>query len=275
MHSRATKPHPLLTRLMCVPPAFDRSPPPTRPASRTGTRTNTARPRSRLRARSGVPRASPPLFTPPSRASRPNPRARWTPGRAPSLPRVVSTAHLPSVPLPVVAGASVSRNTANTSSGSTLTRSAPRPATTSTTPTLNLSKTPTTNRSNRSNRSNRLLAFVRRVRRVEGGRRPNPRRQPPRASVSWTWFAPRRVATRPRRNDASTRSSAREDESRPFAPARITDRDATRTAAAVGGTAGFKSRRGWRRRRRNRRLEAVFSTSDRSGVAHTRIVRPR
>ena len=229
-----------------------------------------------MRARSGVPRASPPLFTPPSRASRPNPRARWTPGRAPSLPRVVSTAHLPSVPLPVVAGASVSRNTANTSSGSTLTRSAPRPATTSTTPTLNLSKTPTTNRSNRSNRSNRLLAFVRRVRRVEGGRRPNPRRQPPRASVSWTWFAPRRVATRPRRNDASTRSSARKmnrDPSRRLASPIVTRHEPPPLASGV--PPGLKSRRGWRRRRRNRRLEAVFSTSDRSGVAHPRIVRPR
>ena len=41
-----------------------------------------------------------------------------------------------------------------------------------------------------------------------------------------------------RRVDALLRA---EDESRPFAPARITDRDATRTAAArVGGTAGFK-----------------------------------
>ena len=238
MHSRATKPHPLLTRLMCVPPAFDRSPHPHSACVPNGNPTNNCAPSVAIaRAVGRPPRFSAPLHAPvprvppePSRAldsrTRPEPPPcrldRSPPVRPPSRRRrrerlAEHSEHL-------------ERQHAD-AFGPASSDDVDHP-----------DAEPFEDANDEPIEPIEPIESSPRVR--SKGRRSTPTEPAPptpRASVSWTWFAPRRVATRPRRNDASTRSSARKmnrDPSRRLASPIETRHEPP--PLRVGGTAGFK-----------------------------------
>ena len=98
MHTRTTKPHPLLTRLMCVPPAFDRSPHP-----RDGRRperdpTKIAPSVAIARGVGRPPRLPAPPLALVQRAPPDPSSATFQTRPEPRLPRIVPTAHLPRIP---------------------------------------------------------------------------------------------------------------------------------------------------------------------------------